>query len=442
IFEAATQAGKTPQQFVDAMSARCIEVLKALDVSYDGFIRTSDEKKHIPTVKKAWQQLKAKGDIYKENYRGRYCTGCEAFLRDTEIRDGACIIHEKSVQDVYEENYFFWFSKYAKEVERLVREDVIAVIPEHRKKEILNLFSEEGVKDVSVSRPAENVKWGIPVPNDESQIMYVWVDALLNYLSGIGFDGEQYKKWWPPDAQIIGKDIARFHTMMWPALLVALELDLPKKIYVHGHISVEGKKISKSLGNVIDPFELVQKYGKDAVRYFLLREIPSDDDGDFSFPRLHERYTSDLQNGLGNLVSRTTTLALKYPDVSKGLETEHVLGKSRTPIAHAYRQAIEEFQLHRALAETWKLVNESNKLIEETKLWETIQTDPSRARGTAKTLAENLHAIGILLMPFLPETAGKVLAAVGMTASVSLNAVSHPVQFQKPAEPLFPKIES
>ncbi len=439
ITEAAAEAHKTPQQFVDAVSAKFAEALEALGVSHDGFIRTSDEKKHVPAVHKVWQLLKGNGDMYKDKYRGRYCVGCEAFLREAEIRDGKCIIHERPVQDVYEENYFFRFSKYAKDVERLIRDDVIAVLPEHRKKEVLNLFSEEGTKDVSVSRPAENVGWGVAVPNDNTQIMYVWVDALLNYLSGIDFGTDNFKKWWPPDVQVIGKDIARFHTMIWPAMLLSLGLDLPKKILVHGHVNVEGKKISKSLGNTVDPIELVHKYGKDAVRYFLLREIPSDNDGDFSFARLHERYTGDLQNGLGNLVSRATTLALAHPKVWEGIEAEDVLAKSRAALVSAYRRAVEQFKLHEALSFVWKLVDESNKLIEDTKLWDTIRADTARARGTLKTLAENLCAIGILLFPFVPDTAGKVLGAVGKQEA-SFASVPFPVRFQKPERPLFPKL--
>lgn len=439
IADAAAQKGQTPQQFVDAVSATFVELLGTLGISHDGFIRTSDEHKHIAVVRKIWQQLKANGDIYKDKYRGRYCIGCEAFLRDAEIRDGKCLIHEKPVEELYEENYFFRFSKYAKKVEGLIRKGDIAVLPEHRKHEVLNFFSDEGVKDVSVSRPKESVGWGIAVPNDENQLMYVWVDALSNYLSGIGYGTDALRIWWPPDAQVIGKDIARFHTMIWPAMLLSLGLDLPKQILVHGHISVEGKKMSKSLGNVVDPAALIKRYGPDAVRYFLMREIPSDDDGDFSFARFADRYASDLQNGLGNLVSRTTALALAHPNVWEGTEVESALGKSRAALARSYRKAIDQFKLHEALGLAWKLVDESNKLIEDTKLWDIIKTDVSRARGTLANLAEHLCAAGILLTPFIPETARRVLLSVG-AHDASFELSPFPVTFQKPEHPLFPRI--
>lgn len=439
IADAAAREGKTPQEFVDDISAQVKAVLAALAISYDGFVRTSDQKTHIPAVQKIWQQLKAGGDIYKEKYRGKYCIGCEAFLRDAEMRGGNCIIHEKTAEEVEEENYFFRFSKYAKEVERFVREDIILVLPAYRKKEVLNLFSEEGTKDVSVSRPAQNAGWGISVPGDESQIIYVWADALCNYLSGIGYAEGEHKKWWPPEAQVIGKDITRFHVMLWPAMLLALGLDVPRKIYVHGHISSEGKKISKSIGNGIDPLALVKKYGTDAVRYFLLREVPSDDDGDFSFIRLLERYVSDLQNGLGNLISRLTAVAEKHPEVWRGIKMDNTLLKMRAEMLGRYQNAIERFQLHNALAEVWNLVNESNRTIENAKLWEIIRTDPPHARETLKALAENIYAIGILLAPFLPDTAAVVVRSVG-AETASFSAASFPVRFQKPSKPLFPRM--
>lgn len=436
IFDAAKKAGKAPQEFVDGISARVRELLAALDISYDNFIRTSDERVHIPAVKKIWAFLTGKGDIYKGTYQGKYCDGCEAFLREAEIRDGKCIIHEKQVQDVREENYFFRFSKYAKQVEKLVREGTIGILPEHRKKEALNLFSEEGIGDVSVSRPAHSVGWGISVPEDDSQTMYVWVDALANYLSGIGFDGEGYKKWWPPDAHVIGKDIVRFHTLVWPAMLLSLGLQMPRRILVHGHISIEGRKMSKSLGNVVDPMELARTYGKDAVRYYLLREIQSDADGDFSFERMRERYVADLQNGLGNLVSRVTTLAEKYPSVWKDLSIHESFDRR---ISGPYEKALDAFRLHDALAVVWGLVAESNKHIDGVKLWSEVIQNPSGAKESFGLLARNLCFIGRMLSPFLPDTAKKVLKSVGAHEGSAVFA-EFKVMFQKPSTPLFPPL--
>src|SRR3989344_177381 len=373
IQEAAEKAGKSPQDYVDGVAKQFQELAVALGVSNDDFIRTSDRARHIPVAVKVWQELKSKCDIYKEKYEGLYCVGCEAFLREVEIENGKCRIHQKEVQKVYEENYFFRFSKYAKKVERLIREDAIRIVPAYRKTEMLNLFSDEGVRDISASRPRESVGWGIAVPNDDSQMMYVWVDALLNYLSGVGYGADAFAKRWPPDVHVIGKDIARFHAMMWPAILLSLGLALPKTILIHGHIAIEGKKMSKSLGNVVDPLAMIRIFGKEAFRYLLLREIPSLDDGDFSFEGFRRRYAADLQNGLGNLVSRVSTLGEQH---AKSLTVSHPLQSSHKIAFGAYRDAIDRFDFRDALAETWRIVGDANKLVDESKLWEMAAGDP------------------------------------------------------------------
>ena len=443
IQEAAQKAGKDTAEFVDEMAEYYKKVCDTLGISYDNLIRTSDKEKHWPAVFAVWRKLLENGDIYKGNYEGCYCTGCEAFLREAEMENGICLIHKKPVQKVSEENYFFRFSKYAKEVEQLVREDVIKILPAWRKLEILNLFSDEGARDISFSRPKETVIWGIPVPNDPSQMIYVWADALVNYLSGAGFGASQilkqvqddnvmFFKRWPADIHIIGKDIARFHLMIWPAMLLSLGLGLPKAVYIHGFISVEGEKISKSLGNIVDPIELIEKYGKDAVRYFLLREIPSGGDGDFSYARFEERYTADLQNGLGNLVSRVAAVGEK---AGFTIEIGNFPENERKSDFENYKKAIDNFELHKALEVAWKIVNESNKLVDESRLWEIARTDEPKARETIGRLAENIHAIARMLLPFLPDTAEKIFQSLGGKEAKT-------ARFKKPAEPLFPRIQA
>ena len=287
------------------------------------------------------------------------------------------------------------------------------------------------------------------VADDESQLIYVWVDALMNYVSGAGYGTEDFNKRWPPDVQVIGKDILRFHAMMWPAFLLACgfsEENLPKMLAVHGHISIEGQKMSKSLGNVVDPIVLIQKYGVEPVRYYLLREMPSDDDGDFSFARFEERYTADLQNGLGNLVSRVTALAEKYPHVCEGITVGNVFSDTARgefqEAYSAYKDLIRRFQLHRALEQIWNLIDGANAFIEEKKLWDIEKMNAEESKGAFRSLAEELYVIGVLLAPFLPNTAKRVLHALGIDdAPFFTDASKKIVRFQKPAQPLFPRLE-
>src|SRR3989344_4147996 len=407
IQEAAQKAGKDTAEFVDEIAEYYKKVCDTLGISYDNLIRTSDQEKHWPVVFAVWRKLLENGDIYKGSY---------------------------------EENYFFRFSKYAKEVEHLVREDVIKILPTWRKNEILNLFSEEGARDVSFSRPKETVGWGIPVPDDPSQMIYVWADALVNYISGSGYGTPEFEERWPANIHIIGKDIARFHLMIWPAMLLSLGLELPKAVYIHGFISVEGEKISKSLGNVVDPIELVEKYGsagspqagKDAVRYFLLREIPSGGDGDFSYARFEERYTADLQNGLGNLVSRVAAVGEKHQDIFQDIKLPADSEIAQRKIYKDSCAAIDRFELHEALARVWELVAESNKLVEDSALWDAVKNDQEKAVRTMALLAENLFAIAYMLQPFMPDTAEKIFQSLG-------GREAELVQFKKPTEPLFPR---
>lgn len=438
IQEAAQAAHETPQEYVDALSGKWKTMMDELGVGYDAFIRTSS-RQHKQVVLDILQKLKANSDIYKGKYEGLYCIGCEAFLREAEMQDGRCIIHQKEPQHVYEENYFFTFSKYAKQIEKLIREDSIRILPAYRKTEILNLFSDEGIKDISISRPVQHTQWGITMPYDESQTVYVWADALINYLSGAGYGTPDFAQRWPADIQVIGKDIARFHLMMWPALLLALKLEMPKSIYIHGHVMVEGQKISKSLGNGIDPLVIAKTFGADGLRYLLLREIASGNDGDFSYGQFTARYTADLQNGLGNLVSRVSTIGQSHKDLFAGMEIHADFAEEHKMAFENYGLAMGNFELHTALAHAFTLVADSNKLMEETELWKKVKEDAEGSKAVMQKLAVNLYAAGIMLLPFMPNVAERIFSVLGVEHDTHF---PKDVSFTKPEQPIFQKLES
>ncbi|MCX6791253.1 MAG: methionine--tRNA ligase [Candidatus Gribaldobacteria bacterium] len=309
----AKEEGKNTIEFCDEISSQFKALKEALNLSTDDFIRTTDQKRHWPTVQAIWKILQESGKIEKKAYQGLYCVGCEAFITAKDLVEGKCPLHNKEPETVEEENYFFKLSEYQEPLKKILENNEIKIIPESRRNEMLN-FIKEGLEDVSCSRDSKVLSWGVPVPDDESQTIYVWFEALINYVSALGYltaDDEKFKKYWPANFHFIGKDITRFHTLLWPAMLLGLGIELPKNVFVHGYITVGGKKMSKSLGNVVDPFELVQKYGTDLVRYFLLREISPTEDGDFTYEKLTERYNADLANGIGNLLARVVTLANK-----------------------------------------------------------------------------------------------------------------------------------
>ncbi|OGZ17905.1 MAG: methionine--tRNA ligase [Candidatus Nealsonbacteria bacterium RBG_13_36_15] len=429
IVKAAEEKNKTPEELASQNTQKFKDLCKVLNISNDDFIKTSDQKKHWPSVKKIWEKLKANGDIYKKEYQGLYCSGCEAFITKKDLKDGRCVIHQKEPEAIEEENYFFKLSRYSKEIEKAIQEDKIKIIPETRKNEILN-FIGRGLKDVSFSRPRKDLKWGIPVPDDESQTIYVWTDALTNYISAIGYDKNsiKFKKYWPADVHCIGKDILRFHAAIWPGILLSAGIELPKNIFVHGFISVDGQKMSKSLGNVINPFELVKKYGTDPVRYFLLREIPPTEDGDFTYEKFEKRYNADLSSGLGNLVARTLTLAEK-------IEINSYVSKSIKPKIDEtwqnYRKFLDELKFNEALSSIWGLIGFCDKYIEKEKPWE--NKDPE----VIKELLSALSNIASLLQPFLPETSEKIFQQLGTDPKKKEEKFK-----PKKGKPLFPKFRS
>ncbi len=405
--EAAQKLGLSTQELVNKNSEAFLKLKnpEALNLSYDQFIKTSSEK-HKKGAKKFWETCK-KGDIYSRDYEGLYCTGCETFYKDGELENNFCPIHKKELEKVKEKNWFFKLKSYEKSLQNLIEKDEIKIYPEYRKTEILN-FIKKGLEDISISRPRERTKsWGIPVPNDVSQIMYVWFDALTNYITALDFEskGELFLKFWLNNENkyhVIGKDIVKFHALYWPAMLLSAGLPLPNKIFVHGFINIEGQKMSKSLGNVIDPFELVEKWGTDAVRYYLLREIPTFDDGDYSEHRMEEVYNSDLANELGNLLSRITQLC----EENKVSFVERVNEIPFLAEQGGFSVHMGRFEFNLALEQLWIEIKNLNVEVNKKEPWKLSQ---DKATPLLKHWLQRIRNIAFALKPFLPETAEKIL---------------------------------
>ena len=414
LYRAAKEANKEPQEFCDEISQQYRELKKVLNLSRDDFIRTTEER-HKKAAQALWK--KCEKDIYKKKYKGYYCVGCENFINQKDLVDGKCPNHQKKPEPVEEENYFFKLSKYQDKLLDFYRENPDFVIPEKRFNEIRS-FVKEGLEDISISRSKEKLPWGVPVPGDESQVMYVWFDALTNYISALGWPEEkkEFETFWPADIHVIGKDINRFHTALWPAMLMSAEIDPPKQVLVHGFISSEGKKMSKSLGNVVDPVELVNKYGTDAVRYYLLREIPTTEDGDFSQEKFKERYNNDLANNLGNLLNRVLVMMKRYEIAPVKLKKQYSsLDELKKDYPQCYifdnkryNELLDDFRLDLALGEIWKIITESNQLIDKEKPWVLAKNDKKKLEFVLQNLHSRLNVIGCLLEPFLPETGQKI----------------------------------
>ena len=416
--QAAKKQGIPIEKLVDRNSQKFHQLKDILNLSFDDFIRTT-ESRHIKGVQKLWKSC-AK-DIYKKKYKGLYCVGCEQFYKEKELKNGFCPEHKTKPELVEEENYFFLLSKYQNKLKKIIETDKIKIIPETRKNEVLS-FIEQGLEDICVSRSSERAAgWGIDVPSDSSQKIWVWLDALSNYINALEYakNSKKFQEWWLENdnkLHIIGKGILRFHAIYWPAFLLSAKLPLPKTIFVHGYITSDHTKMSKSLGNVIDPFELVEKYKTDAVRYFLLREISHVEDGDYTQEKFETRYNADLAKGLGNLVARVLTLAEKHkihpvkcrsaaisPEAKlfNRVKIQKIINKTQKN----YKIALDEFKFNKALEEIWKLISFCDKYIEQERPWE----DSDNQLLIIDNLLFALANIAEMLQPFLPETSGKIL---------------------------------
>lgn len=397
----AAEAEQIPvQQLVDKNSDLFIKLAEKLNIQFDVFERGSSSK-HILSSQKLWELCDKAGDIYKKEYTGLYCVGCELFYEKEELNKNIeCFEHPgKPLEEVTEVNYFFKLSKYQKQILQLLEDNKLEITPQSRRNEAI-AFVKQGLSDISISRSNNRAKgWGVPVPGDDTQIMYVWFDALNIYQSGLGFDWNQkmYQKWWPANLHVIGKGILRFHAVYWPAFLLSAKLALPKALFVHGYFTVDGQKMSKSLGNVIDPIELVNNYGVDAIRYYMLREIPPTGDGDFSETRLKQLYNSDLANGLGNLVARVAKLAEKI-----GLTTENKV----TTFSEEVLKKTENYLFNETLAAVWFSISEVDKKINQEEPW---KMSDNQLKKALEAYLLSIQQIAFDLKPFLPETSDKIL---------------------------------
>lgn len=410
IARAAEEAKQSPEKFVGEMSERFIALKEALNLSWDDFIRTTDKTRHWPGVRLMWEKIKAAGDIYKKTYRGLYCVGHEAFITQRDLVDGQCADHQKKPEIVEEENYFFRLSKYGGPIAQKIKSGELKIFPKSRENEILSLIS-KGLEDVSFSRPRASLSWGIPVPDDETQTIYVWCDALTNYLSAVGYGrGDDWELWWPANLHVIGKDILRFHAAIWPAMLLSAKLPLPKAILVHGFISVDGQKMSKTVGNVVDPFVLVKKCGADALRYYLLREIPAGNDGDFSERKFKDLYNADLANGLGNFAARVLTLGEEIGEDFQGLKPEAEVADHIGLTRKTFHDKMAELNFPEALASVWELIGFGDYYVNRTKPWN--RDNFEKKTKDVFNLIVVLDNVAALLTPFLPKTAVKITESI------------------------------
>lgn len=430
----AAEAGLEPRAYTDQMYGNFEALMKAVGATYTDFIRTTDEH-HEKAVQEIWRRLS--DYIYKGTYEGWYCVGCESFVTDKEAQanNGVCPDHNQPYQRLSEDNYYFKLSAFTDRIREAIDAHRFDIVPEFRKNELLALL-DRGLEDVSISRPKKNLSWGVPVPGDDSQVMYVWIDALSNYITVLGYpDDESWKEYWPADVQVIGKDILRFHAAIWPAMLMALDVPLPKKLLAHGFINVGGAKMSKSVGNVVDPIEIIEQYGLDAFRYYFSRHIPTLDDGDFTWEKFETAYNTELSNELGNLVQRVVAMVNRYQAgvVGDAIKANHD--------SEAYHAAMRALTFDKAFDAIWLTVRSLNQYLEDVKPWEVAKhkdTDPDAEAHLTEILAHcvgTLQQVAILLTPFLPNAAAAMTKIFDQGVITPYNGVLFPKKYIHTADP-------
>lgn len=466
IVRSAQKEDMGPQAFVNKNVEKMQELMKLLGISNDFFIRTSDQEHHWPGAKKMWHAIKDAGDIYKGTYKGLYCVGCESFITEKELVLGKCPHHDTEPEHIEEENYFFKLSKYGPEIKRLLENGELKITPHTKVNEILALIStqsgENSLGDVSISRPERAIPWGIPVPDDPTQLMYVWCDALSNYVSALGYgtdSEEKFKIFWPADIQVLGKDIIRFHALLWPAFLLSAKLPLPRELLVHGFVNSGGKKMSKSIGNVLSPGEFITEYSKDALRYYLTREVSPVEDWDLTREKFKEVYNANLANGLGNLVSRTLKMAEQYfggvvtgdttrvPEIRTkmiavetfgdiaGMNIPYIITNNILPRYHKHMKANE---INKAADVIWELIAHLDQFVTDYEPFKLVKIDKAGAEEVIWGLLYGLREVGQMLTPMMPDTSARIAILVGASDGVSDEIVFNS---KAPVEPLFKRKE-
>lgn len=455
MIKTAKEKGRPVEELAAENSAKFSSLADRMNVSNNDFIRTTEER-HMERAQKFWLTAAAAGDIYKKEYSGLYCVGCEAFKTEKDLVDGKCPDHHIEPELVKEENYFFKLSKYQEPLEFLFEQNPQFVYPQSRYNEMKNILK-GGLEDVSISRATDKLAWGIPVPGDDTQVMYVWFDALTNYITALGWGSEDaglFQKYWPADAHVIGKEINRWHSLLWPAMLMSVGLDLPKMIAVHGWITADGRKMSKTVGNVISPLDLLEKYPLDALRYFLSREIPFDNDGDYSDEKFNVRYEADLANGIGNLANRILAMIEKYSGgvipqtIDPDGEFINLLTKQIWP---EYTDAMNKWRFDRALESVWKFIAFCDQEISDRQPWVMAKAGKEKeVNDFLYHLAESLRHIAVMVWPVMPDTAEKIFLQLGLNVSAELAKPLSELQtwvqlvvgntIAKP-EALFPRLE-